>query len=99
MLFVFTVLAAQGCAQLFKFEHKAIVRGIDHDDHKIKHGLAALSLLLEVQVLGAFVFLQLVITAHAPSVGGVGIAMTTMLAILAVFLWAVQATRQWPVSR
>jgi hypothetical protein len=99
MLFVITVLVCQGCAQLFKFEHKVIVRGIDNDDHAIKHCLAALSLLLEAQVLGAFLFLELVLTAHAPAVGWVGIAVTSMLALIALYLWALQATRQWPVSR
>ena len=69
------------------------------DDHAIKHCLAALSLLLEAQVLGAFLFLELVLTAHAPSVGWVGIAVTSILALIALYLWALQATRQWPVSR
>jgi hypothetical protein len=68
ILFVLTVLVSQGCIQLFKFEHKLIVKGIDNDDHKIKHFLAAMSLLLEVQVLGAFLFLELVLAAHAPLV-------------------------------
>ncbi|KAK3054016.1 hypothetical protein LTR09_004792 [Extremus antarcticus] len=97
--FVLTVLVCQGCTQLFKFEHKIIIKGIDHDNHAIKHCLAALSLLLETQVLAAFLFLELVLTAHAPVVGWIGIAITSVLALVALYLWALQATRQWPVSR
>ena len=99
MLFVLTVLVSQGCAQLFRFERRLIVRGIDNDDHTIKHCLAALSLLLEIQVLGAFFFLELVLTAHVPTVGWVGIGVTSMLALIALYLWVLQATRQSSTSR
>ena len=99
ILFVLTVLVCQGCTQLFKFQNKFIVRGIDHDDHLIKHSLAALSLLLETQVLGAFLFLELVLTAHAPVVGWNGVAITSILAVLALYLWGLQVMRWWPAKR
>lgn len=99
ILFVLTVLVCQGSTQLFKFQNKFIVRGIDHDDHLIKHALAALSLLLETQVLGAFLFLELVLTAHAPVVGWIGVALTGVLALLALWLWVWWVARWWPAKR
>ena len=98
VLFVLTVLVCQGCVQLFKFERDGIVKGIDNDDHVIKHSLSALSLLLQTQVLGAFLFLELVLTAHAPMVGWIGLAVTSILALIALCLWALQATGRRPVS-
>ncbi|KAK3683264.1 hypothetical protein LTR37_020407 [Vermiconidia calcicola] len=98
VLFVLTVLVCQGCVQLFKFERGSIVEGIDNDDHVIKHTLSGLSLLLQVQVLGAFLFLELVLTAHSPVVGGIGIAITSLLALIALCLWALQATGRRPVT-
>ncbi len=90
-LFVLTVLVSQGCSQLFKFEQAVIADGVDDEDPCIRWPLSALSLLLQAQVLGAFLFLELVITAHTPIVGWIGIGVTTFLAGIAFLLWLQQA--------
>lgn len=99
VLFVLTVLVSQGCAQLFRFEQGSIADGLDDDEWFITWGLAALSLLLQVQVLGAFVFLQLVLTAYQPVVGWIGIALTSALGMVALGLWLLQATGRRPIAK
>lgn len=99
ILFVLTVLVSQGCAQLFRFEQTCIAEGVDNDEALVLWSLAGLSLLLQVQVLGAFMFLELVLTAHEPVVGWVGIALTSGLGVIALGLWALQATGRRPVAR
>ena len=99
ILFVLTVLVSQGCSQLFKFEQGTIADGIDDEDPGIRWCLATLSLLLQAQVLGAFLFLELVLAAHSPKVGFVGIALTSFLALIALFLWFLQATGRKPIAQ
>lgn len=98
VLFVLTVLVSQGLTQLFKFERKDIADRID--DPFIKLFLALISLLLQGQVLGAFVFLELVLTAYASNVGYAGIAITSILALVCLILWFMQAVMNArPVNR
>ena len=99
ILFVLTVLVSQGCAQLFRFEQNCIAEGVDNDEALVLWSLAGLSLLLQVQVLGAFLFLELVLTAHEPVVGWVGIGLTAGLGVVAMGLWGLQATGRKPVAR
>jgi hypothetical protein len=96
VLFVLTVLVSQGLGQLFKFERKEIADGFDRKDRVVKWLLAGASLLLQGQVLGAFLFLELVLTAYAPTVGWVGIGITSFLALVAFVLWFGQATAKIP---
>ena len=98
ILFVLTVLVAQGCSQLFKFEQAIIAEGVDEDDPCVQWALASLSLLLQAQLLGAFLFLELVLAAHAPTVGWIGIAFTVFLALVALGLWLLQAFNRQPVA-
>ena len=95
VLFVLTVLLSQGLEQLFKFERKTIADGIDEPFYK--RSLAVISLLLQVLVLGAFLFLELVLTAYSPKVGWIGIAFTSVLALIAFVLWLAQAMNKRPV--
>lgn len=112
-----TVLVSQGFAQFFKFERREIAEHVHHPF--IKCFLAATSLVLQTQILGAFLFLELVLTgacardlldsnevcadldvAYAPTVGWVGIGITSVLALVAFVLWLVQAiTKGKPLSR
>ena len=98
ILFVMTVLVSQGCAQVFRFEQTCIAEGLDNDEALVRWALAGLSLLLQTQVLGAFICLELVLTAHEPVVGWVGIALTTGLGVVALGLWGLQATGRKPVA-
>lgn len=95
VLFVLIVLLSQGLSQLFKFDRKSIAAGI-HEPF-IKRSLAVISLLLQTLVLGAFLFLELVLTAYSPKVGWVGITITSVLALIASALWLGQALGQKPV--
>ena len=54
--------------------------------------------MLQVLVLGAFLFLELVLTAHSPIVGWTGIGFTSFLALIAFVLWFLQAIRRRPLS-
>ena len=60
--------------------------------------MAAISLLLQAQVLGAFVCLELVLTAYSPIVGWIGIGVTSMLALVALALWVLQVMNRNPVA-
>ena len=97
ILFVIVVLLSQGLGQLFKFERKTIADGIN--EPFIRRSLAILSLTLQALVIGAFVFLELVLTAYSPKVGWTGIAITSFLAIIAFALWVGQALNRKPVNR
>ena len=92
ILFVLTVLVSQGLGQLFKFERNEIINGVNGKDPFIKWLLAGTSLLLQGQVLGAFLCLELVLTAYASTVGWVGIGITSFLALVAFVLWVGQCT-------
>ena len=99
MLFVLTVLVSQGFAQLFRFEQACIAEGVDNDEALILTSLAGLSLLLQAQVLGAFLFLEMVLAAYQPVVGWVGVGLTAALGVVALVLWGYQATGRKPVAR
>lgn len=99
ILFILTVLVSQGSAQIFRFEEICIADGVDNDEALVLWSLAGLSLLLQVQVLGAFVFLELVLAVHEPIVGWIGIVLTAGLGVVALGLWALQATGRKPVAR
>ena len=60
--------------------------------------LTAVYRLLQTQVIGAFLFLELVLTAHSPKVGYVGVALTSILALVALVLWLLQAFGHRPVA-
>lgn len=100
MLFVLAVLISQGCAQVFVFKRDSIAESFDEQEPRRRtSALAALSLILQVAVLVAFVFLQLVLTAYQPVVGWVGIAITGALGAIALVLWARQAADKKPVAK
>ena len=99
MLFILTVLVCQGAGQMFRFEEGSIIEGINNDEPAIRWFLAVLALQLQLQVIAAFLFLELVLAAHVPVVGWVGLSLTGVLALLAIFLWVLQATGRKPVAQ
>ena len=98
ILFVLTVLVSQGFSQIFQFEAITIAKGIEEEEAWIMKPLLALSLLLQAEVIAAFLCLELVVTAYSPRVGLTGVALTSLLAFIALVLWISQALGRRPVA-
>ncbi|KAF2095141.1 hypothetical protein NA57DRAFT_79626 [Rhizodiscina lignyota] len=91
LLFVLTVLLCQGCKLAFMFQKESIAIALERHSCPItKKVLDIVSLALQVFVLTAFLFFSLVILAFVKSVGIIGVAVTGLLVLAAIVVWALQ---------